>query len=121
MAIDKHAMYDAIARHTQAYPLKSDGTVWTTKERVAEIMLIKSETDAEIALLDEAQAQADLAAQPPVSPEHAEGISDLVSAWLIALRTGTDEQKAQFNVLQKQSYKAQYDAWVVAGRVGEVI
>jgi len=41
--INKHAMYDAIARHTQAFP-----TGFTTAERVAVIMTVKKETDLEI-------------------------------------------------------------------------
>jgi len=50
-------------------------------------------------------------ASPPVEPQHVAGISDQVNAWLKTLDSVT------FESLRKQSYKSQYEAWVVATAV----
>ncbi len=71
--IDKKAMYDAIARHTQAHP---DG--FTTAQRVASIMQTKAEVDAEILLIDEQRA-ADESAQ--VVADENDNLIRLLPVW----------------------------------------
>lgn len=72
-------MYDAVARHTQAYPLKADGvTAWTTAERVTEIMRVKSEVDAEITAINNQRA---LDAAAAKATEYAEKLQALKPIW----------------------------------------
>ena len=86
--INKHAMYDAIARHTQAYPLNANGTAWTVAERVAEIMLIKAQTDIEIEAINNAIAAQEASEQAAIDAENLQALKPIWEAELIAEQAG---------------------------------
>ena len=101
--MNKQALYDAIARHVQAFPDPNPQTnaPWTVAERIDDILRIKAEADAKIAELEAAEAAA---ARDPAAEQAARERAAAVDAWLTNL-AATDPD--QFEQVRRLSFEEQ--------------
>lgn len=95
MSLDKYKVYDALARHTLAYPgiNAATGIEWTTAERIDDILKVKAEADAKL------EAIAAAVVVPAVAVDTTE--HDAVNNYLLNLQA---TNPAQFEIERKLSF-----------------